>query len=291
MVKNLVLYDNAGEHFEPGRDSVTNPATNHLVHSHGIMFLFDPSRDARMVPKCNPDDPQIRQPGKLVNQETLFAEMISRLRRHGGMRATQKYEKPLVIVLAKSDMWEFLLPPAITTLEFCSYDEETMTHKMDMDKIMTLTYHARKLLSNFIPELISTAESFAREVYYIPVSSLGCAPELIDTTGGIGIKPCNINPKWVELPLLVLLSLHGYIKMHSPQSTQNTDLISKYRITGDAIVFEMPGKKTRVQLPCNFLGHRIFMPEMGKWIKFPDSPDNVEKAQIADSDSDNFWDK
>jgi len=59
---NIVLYDNAGEHFEPGRDSVSNPATKHLVHSDGLVFLFDPSRDVRMISKCDKKDPQVSQP-------------------------------------------------------------------------------------------------------------------------------------------------------------------------------------------------------------------------------------
>ncbi|MBO4345530.1 MAG: FHA domain-containing protein, partial [Victivallales bacterium] len=45
MSRTLVLYDNAGEHFEPGMDSVDNPTTKHLLHSDTIFFLFDPTKD------------------------------------------------------------------------------------------------------------------------------------------------------------------------------------------------------------------------------------------------------
>src|SRR5262249_37553303 len=37
----LCLYDNAGEHFQPGQDSSRQPTTRHLACSHALMFLYD----------------------------------------------------------------------------------------------------------------------------------------------------------------------------------------------------------------------------------------------------------
>ena len=39
---SLIFYDNAGEHFQPGRDSADSPGAQHVASSAGIMFLFDP---------------------------------------------------------------------------------------------------------------------------------------------------------------------------------------------------------------------------------------------------------
>ena len=38
----LIFYDNAGEHFQPGRDSAESPGAQHVASSSGIAFLFDP---------------------------------------------------------------------------------------------------------------------------------------------------------------------------------------------------------------------------------------------------------
>ena len=38
----LIFYDNAGEHFQPGRDSAESPGAQHVASSSGIVFLFDP---------------------------------------------------------------------------------------------------------------------------------------------------------------------------------------------------------------------------------------------------------
>jgi len=39
----LCLYDNAGEHFQPGQDTTSSPVTRHLAQSRAILFLFDPT--------------------------------------------------------------------------------------------------------------------------------------------------------------------------------------------------------------------------------------------------------
>ena len=38
----LIFYDNAGEHFQPGRNDSDNPGAQHVASAAGIMFLFDP---------------------------------------------------------------------------------------------------------------------------------------------------------------------------------------------------------------------------------------------------------
>ena len=44
---SLVFYDNAGEHFEPGRNSADSPGAQHIALASGVFFLFDPP--------CNPE--------------------------------------------------------------------------------------------------------------------------------------------------------------------------------------------------------------------------------------------
>ena len=48
----LCLYDNAGEHFQPGQDTTSSPVTRHLAQSRAIIFLFDPTQDPRFRAAC-----------------------------------------------------------------------------------------------------------------------------------------------------------------------------------------------------------------------------------------------
>ncbi len=43
---SLVFYDNAGEHFEPTRNSADSPGAQHIAAASGIFFLFDPLHNA-----------------------------------------------------------------------------------------------------------------------------------------------------------------------------------------------------------------------------------------------------
>ena len=43
----VCLYDNAGEHFNPGENAAMSPLTLHLGTSRVLMFMFDPTQDPR----------------------------------------------------------------------------------------------------------------------------------------------------------------------------------------------------------------------------------------------------
>ena len=58
----------------------------------------------------------------------------------------------------------------------------------------------------YCPETVAAAETFAKNITYIAVSSLGKHIELDPTTGLPGIRPRNIQPHWVTVPLLYALS-------------------------------------------------------------------------------------
>ena len=66
LARMLCLYDNAGEHFQPGQDTATSPVTRHLARSRAILFLFDPTQDPRFRAVCRGSDspgPLSAQPG------------------------------------------------------------------------------------------------------------------------------------------------------------------------------------------------------------------------------------
>src|SRR5262249_1611731 len=52
LARVLCLYDNAGEHFQPGQDSAASPVTQHLAQSRLLFYLFDPTQDPRFRRLC-----------------------------------------------------------------------------------------------------------------------------------------------------------------------------------------------------------------------------------------------
>ncbi|MGI9459525.1 MAG: hypothetical protein ACR2NF_05970, partial [Pirellulales bacterium] len=60
QVETICLYDNAGEHFEPGHDKPNSPETQHLSRSSALIFVFDPTQEPIFLRECltNSSDPQ-----------------------------------------------------------------------------------------------------------------------------------------------------------------------------------------------------------------------------------------
>jgi hypothetical protein len=58
----------------------------------------------------------------------------------------------------------------------------------------------------YCPEIVTAAETFAKDITYIAVSSLGNGVEVDPNSGLPGIRPRNIRPHWVTIPLLYAIS-------------------------------------------------------------------------------------
>jgi len=73
---------------------------------------------------------------------------------------------------------------------------------LELDRIDRVSAKIRNLLLSVTPEVVSTAEDFAEEVVYIPVSALGHSPEKYPDKSGLLIRPRDVQPRWVTIPLL-----------------------------------------------------------------------------------------
>jgi len=266
--KNMILYDNAGEHFQPGREEVSQPATKHLVHSNGLIFLFDPSIDAKMRKECNKNDPQLEAlSSKVTNQETLLSEMIRRIRLYSGMKTTDKYEDPLIITVSKYDLWKTLFPIDLENIEPWVLSDD-LSYKFDLSTLLNVSYHMRNIMLKMAPSLVKTAESFSNKVFFVPSSSFGCFPEIDETTGGLGIRPDTIHSIWCEVPVLLLLATHGYIPIYRRESSGKP--VTNYKQKKkDSITFTIPGSTQRVQLPAVYLGETLYHIESDSWFTLP----------------------
>jgi hypothetical protein len=201
----VCLYDNAGEHYNVGQDTVLSPVTRHLSRSKVLMFLLDPTQDPRFRAKCKgiSQDPQILEPLQTVRQETILSEAAIRFRRHASLSAYQKCDRPLLVLVAKSDIWSSLIDEDVAS-EPIIREGDIGAHLavLDFDRIERISRKVRHLLTSITPEVVSTAEDFAEEVVYIPVSALGHSPEKYPDKNGLLIKPRDVQPHWVTIPLL-----------------------------------------------------------------------------------------
>jgi hypothetical protein len=120
-----------------------------------------------------------------------------------GLSHGVKFERPLIIILSKFDEWAHLL-----NLEDNGDPWRSQGHMtgIDVEKIEQTSGRLREILLKYSPEIVTAAEAFAKEVTYIAVSALGNSVEFDPSSGLPGIRPRNIQPHWVTIPLLYSIS-------------------------------------------------------------------------------------
>jgi hypothetical protein len=202
----LCLYDNAGEHFLPGQDTTSSPVTRHLARSHAVMFLFDPTQDLRFRAACRGVDAagSAQHTARLSRQETILSEAAARFRRHAGLSQSSKYDHPLIVVLSKFDEWSHLLDAGDDDGD--PWRSQGNFTGVDVGWIQRSSDRLRKILLEYCPEIVTAAETFAKHVAYIDVSALGSRVEHNSSSGMPAIRPRDIQPRRVTVPLIYAVS-------------------------------------------------------------------------------------
>jgi hypothetical protein len=201
--RTLVLYDNAGEHFQAGADSAATPGTKHLVHAEGILFLFDPTEDPRFRPALARRSHAGALSSRMHRQDVLLTEMIGRIRKYLGTRSGERLSKTVIVGISKADLLSDYLPMDSDPWRTSPSPGGAV---LDMKVIAEMSGAARSLMEQFAPEIVETVESFSESVLYLPNSALGHHPSKE------GVRPGDIRPKWVEVPILCILSRLGYVR-------------------------------------------------------------------------------
>ncbi|MFN0018700.1 MAG: hypothetical protein ACKVP0_10605 [Pirellulaceae bacterium] len=202
--KLVCLYDNAGEHYLPGGDSVASPGTRHMAESNFLLFLYDPTQDPRwheMMRKDCPGSeiPITRQPRR---QEDVLREAFTRVRKLRGLADGAKHDRPLLIILNKCDLWKSLVPKLPSGVLF----RNQQMVGVNLDMIFEHSTVLRNLLIRTIPELVYAAEGFCHQVYFLAASALGVKPTY-GADGQAYICPRDIHPQGVILPFVLGLQL------------------------------------------------------------------------------------
>lgn len=200
---SIILYDNAGEHFEPGIDIHDSPGAMHVANSAGLLFLFDPTANARFKAKLvGVDDPQLALKGRIDQQDSILAEMETRIKRVLGLAPAQRIDTPLAFVVGKSDTWQFLLSSPLEPI--------VKAGKIDDAAIQRNSDRVRAVLVSLCPGLVATAESLAHRICYFAATSFGHQPTIIPqgiNKGRIAPDPQRLAPAHVEEPVYWLLHL------------------------------------------------------------------------------------
>lgn len=198
---SIVLYDNAGEDFQPGSNSEYTPGSLHMAVADAILFLFDPTANPgfRTLLKDN-QDPQIRnnlyRPGR---QAILLAESEMRLRTKLNLPPSEKMNVPMAVIIGKCDTWAHLLGPEALL-------PATRNGMFMPEHININSARLRQFLFNVAPHICANAEAISSNVRYFAASALGSSPvEFRDEASGttlIGPASGEIHPFRVTEPLL-----------------------------------------------------------------------------------------
>src|SRR6185312_6140025 len=97
LARTVCLYDNAGESFQPGKDSAAAPVTRHMAQSRVLFFVFDPTQDARFQRLISQDETAAAPTIRTMRQEPILQEAIARIRRFAGLKQSDKHKRPLVV--------------------------------------------------------------------------------------------------------------------------------------------------------------------------------------------------
>lgn len=207
----LCLYDNAGEHFLPGGETAKSPS-QHLALSQVLLFMFDPTQHPkfRTALKGRSADPQLSDHGWSHRQDQILLEAANRIRHYTKMAQSDKYHRPVIVVLTKYDAWRPLLGArGLDAVQAITQTAPAMS-LLEVPRLSDASRVMHELLAKYAPEIVAAAEGFSQEVTYVPVSALGCAPEVNSETGVLGVRPKDIRPIWAEVPML--LAIHKAAK-------------------------------------------------------------------------------
>jgi hypothetical protein len=195
---SLIFYDNAGEHFQPGRDNADSPGAEHVASSSGIVFLFDPfnSPDFRRE-ISDGSDPQLERP-VLDQQSVILTEMKVRIARLLRLRLIDQIDTPLAVLIGKCDAWLHLLGPN-------ALRSPIVEGRLDLEVLANNSALLRQLMLRICPPIVANAESISRRVLLFPVSSFGHAPVRLGP-GDFVPDPRQLKPFQVEIPILWFLS-------------------------------------------------------------------------------------
>jgi len=219
FARTLCLYDNAGESFEPGKDTPNNPVTQHMARSSALFFIFDPTQEPFFLRECSGKsaDPQIEenmrdrgQESVIDPQHVILSTADQNVKKYLGRQIAQPLDVPLVVVVTKLDAWKHLLGGDLPAYFVRSHTSGICGLRMNV--VEDVSRRVRQLLLDLTPEVVAATERLSRNVYFVPSSATGCSPRLVgrgqDGKPDYKFRAGDLKPEWVEVALLLTLARH-----------------------------------------------------------------------------------
>jgi hypothetical protein len=259
----LVLYDNAGESFNPGADTTGSPVTRHVAHSGAILFLFDPTKDVDFRRRLTSADPQLKN-ADIRRQTVNLNEIAARIKNMTNLKPGQRHGKPLIVVVAKYDIWRDLLREPPETLPV--YRDADGIRRLDRGALDSASLAVREMLREVCPDLIAAAESGWSFVRYLPASATGCSPIADPATGALGFRPADLRPVWAEVPLLLFMANQwegGLLPVGTPDGREPPLRVSA-KAAGRLLLADLPGHDAPLEVPADCAGMALVDPATGK---------------------------
>lgn len=214
----VCLYDNAGEHFlEEGVTSLM-PVIDHLAKSEAMLFIYDPTQESTIRRACRTKgnqslDPQFKSANTSYRQENVLSVAADRVKKLTGMSATDKFDRPLIIVVQKFDALRPLLQKWPKALDQAIAVDSHGVAGLHLDLLMQVSRETEALLKQYECPIVTAARGFASDVIFMPVSATGGSPIAAGADGNgqenFMFDPSQIRPRWVELPVLYALHRAG----------------------------------------------------------------------------------
>ena len=204
----LCLYDNAGEHFLPGRESAQEPVTRHLGVSRALVFVVDPTQDQRVVERLGGRDAVSATGGGGTveqRQDLVLIEAANRVRRLRGLSTRDPLPFRIVIALAKADLWAPIASPELADAFRAGLGRTSVA--VPRGEVLARVHAASsRFLEELMPEMLATARALDPGFRLVPFSGLGKPPTRDAGGGGLRIRPQDVRPIWPAAPLVVAIS-------------------------------------------------------------------------------------
>ena len=215
--RTLYLYDVAGEFFES--QTVHNKQiTQYMAYSAGIFFVFDPTQEPLFLRELSgkTKDPQVeercRSDEPLTAQHTVLATANERVKSLLQQPVARPLDVPLIIIAAKYDAWDFMLegnlPPIAKKGAGNKDDRYGQVGTLRTTMLEQKSEETRNLFLRYAPQLVTTAEQFSNNVYYVPVTSTGTPPKSDPPKQGYFFRVKDIKSRWASVPLLWMMARH-----------------------------------------------------------------------------------
>ncbi len=214
----VCLYDNAGEHFLPGAVTALTPVIDHMARSEALLFVYDPTQESAFRRACRSSvqgslDPQLESGMNTYPQADVLSEAAARIKQLTNMPAAEKFDRPLIVIVQKFDVWRYLLEKSVNVLDEVIQQDSSGAASLRLDVLQQVSDVIEQLLQRYGSSIVTAARGFAREVVFIPVTATGRSPVVAGTDANgrpdLRFDPSQIAPRWVELPFLYALHRAG----------------------------------------------------------------------------------